>query len=116
MRLMTKPITAVEALQIYCGYAQVSKYLKLPCQAYMALSDSKFNDPQAGFESGTGAFLAVLAGIKSVSGPGVLGYVNCFNLGKLAFDDEVVADAERFGRSVGGPQDLSTEPVVVELV
>ena len=44
MKLMTNPMTAVEALQVYCGYAQIAKHLKLPCQAYMALSDSKFNE------------------------------------------------------------------------
>lgn len=116
MRLMTNPMTAVEALQVYCGYAQVAKYLKLPCQAYMALSDSKFNDPQAGFESGTGAFLAALAGFNSVSGPGMLDYVNCFSLEKLAFDDEVVAHAMRFLRPVEVRDDLPTQPLIDELV
>jgi len=116
MRLMTNPMTAVEALQMYCGYAEVSKYLKLPCQAYMALSDSKFNDPQSGFESGTGAFLAALAGINSVSGPGMLEYVNCFSLEKLAFDDEVVAHAKRFIRPVEIRDDLPTQPLIDELV
>jgi trimethylamine--corrinoid protein Co-methyltransferase len=116
MRLMTNPMTAVEALQVYCGYAQVAKHLKLPCQAYMALSDSKFNDPQAGFESGTGAFLAALAGINSVSGPGMLDYVNCFSLEKLAFDDEVVAHAKRFIRPVEVRDDLPTQPLIDELV
>ncbi len=116
MRLMTNPMTAVEALQVYCGYAEVAKYLKLPCQAYMALSDSKFNDPQAGFESGTGAFLAALAGINSVSGPGMLEYVNCFSLEKLAFDDEVVAHAKRFIRPVEIRDDLPTQPLIDELV
>src|SRR5262245_45600206 len=116
MRLMTNPMTAVEALQVYCGYAEVAKYLKLPCQAYMALSDSKFNDPQAGFESGTGAFLAALAGINSVSGPGMLDYVNCFSLEKLAFDDELVAHAKRFIRPVEVRDDLPTQPLIDELV
>jgi trimethylamine--corrinoid protein Co-methyltransferase len=116
MRLMTNPMTAVEALQIYCGYAQVAKYLKLPSQAYMALSDSKFNDPQAGFESGTGAFLACLAGVNSVSGPGMLDYVNCFSLEKLVFDDEVVAHAKRFVRPVEVREDLPTQPLIDELV
>ena len=116
MRLMTNPMTAVEALQVYCGYAEVAKFLKLPSQAYMALSDSKFNDAQAGFESGTGAFLAVLAGINSVSGPGMLDYVNCFSLEKLAFDDELVAHAKRFGRPVEVRDDLPTQPLIDELV
>jgi trimethylamine---corrinoid protein Co-methyltransferase len=116
MRLMTNPMTAVEALQVYCGYAQVAKYLNLPSQAYMALSDSKFNDPQAGFESGTGAFLAALAGINSVSGPGMLDYVNCFSLEKLAFDDELVAHAKRFIRPVEVRDDLPALPLLEELV
>jgi trimethylamine--corrinoid protein Co-methyltransferase len=116
MRLMTNPMTAVEALQVYCGYAQIAKHLKLPSQAYMALSDSKFNDPQAGFESGTGAFLAALAGINSVSGPGMLDYVNCFSLEKLAFDDELVAHAKRFIRPVEVRDDLPAQPLMEELV
>ena len=116
MRLMTNPMTAVEALQMYCGYVEVAKYLKLPTQAYMALSDSKFNDSQAGFESGTGAFLAALAGVNSVSGPGMLDYVNCFSLEKLAFDDELVAHAKRFIRPVEVRDDLPTQPLIDELV
>lgn len=116
MQLMTNPMTAVEALQMYCGYAQVAKHLKLPCQAYMALSDSKFNDPQAGMETGVGAFLAACAGFNSVSGPGMLEYVNCFSLEKLVFDDEVVAHAQRFVRPVEVREDLPTAELLEELV
>jgi trimethylamine--corrinoid protein Co-methyltransferase len=116
MQLMTNPMTAVEALQLYCGYAEVAKYLKLPCQAYMALSDSKFNDPQAGMETGVGAFLAATAGINSVSGPGMLEYVNCFSLEKLVFDDEVIAHAQRFIRPVEVRGDLPTLELIEELV
>jgi trimethylamine--corrinoid protein Co-methyltransferase len=116
MQLMTNPMTAVEALQVYCGYAQVAKHLKLPCQAYMALSDAKFNDPQAGMETGVGAFLAALAGFNSVSGPGMLDYVNCFSFEKLVFDDEVVAHAKRFVRPVEVKQDLPATELIDELV
>ncbi len=116
MQLMTNPMTAVEALQLYCAYAQVAKHLKLPCQAYMALSDAKFNDPQAGMETGVGAFLAASAGINSVSGPGMLDYVNCFSLEKLVFDDEVVAHAQRFVRPVEVKEDLPAAELLAELV
>ncbi len=116
MQLMTNPMTAVEALQLYCGYAQVAKHLNLPSQAYMALSDSKFNDPQAGMETGVGAFLAAAAGINSVSGPGMLEYVNCFSLEKLVFDDEVVAHAKRFIRPVEVREDLPAQELIAELV
>ncbi len=116
MQLMTNPMTAVEALQLYCGYAQVAKRLRLPCQAYMALSDSKFNDPQAGMETGVGAFLAASAGINSVSGPGMLDYVNCFSFEKLVFDDEIVAHAQRFVRPVEVREDLPAGELIAELV
>jgi trimethylamine--corrinoid protein Co-methyltransferase len=116
MRLMTNPMTAVEALQIYCGYAQIAKRLGLPCQAYMGLSDSKFNDPQAGAESSTGMFLAALAGFNSVSGPGMLDYVNCFSLEKLVFDDELAAHALRFVRPAEIAGDLPTASLLAELV
>ncbi|MCJ7453038.1 MAG: trimethylamine methyltransferase family protein [Steroidobacteraceae bacterium] len=116
MQLMTNPMTAVEALQLYCGYAQVAKRLGLPCQAYMALSDSKFNDPQAGMETGVGAFLAASAGFNSVSGPGMLDYVNCFSFEKLVFDDEIVAHAQRFIRPVEVREDLPAGELIAELV
>jgi trimethylamine---corrinoid protein Co-methyltransferase len=116
MRLMSNPMTAVEALQLYCGYAQVAKRLGLPCQAYMALSDSKFNDPQAGMETGVGAFLAASAGINSVSGPGMLDFVNCFSFEKLVFDDEIVAHARRFVRPIEVRGDLPAGELIAELV
>ncbi len=116
MRLMTNPMTAVEALQVYCGYARIAKHLNLPCQAYMGLSDAKFNDPQAGAESGIGMILAALAGFNSVSGPGMLDYVNCFSLEKLVFDDELAAHAHRYVRPVEVKDDLPTGPLLAELL
>ena len=82
----------------------------------MALSDSKFNDPQAGMESGVGAFLAASVGFNSISGPGMLDYVNCFSLEKLVFDDEVVAHAKRFIRPVEVREDLPASELIAELV
>jgi trimethylamine--corrinoid protein Co-methyltransferase len=82
----------------------------------MALSDAKFNDPQAGMETGAGAFLAALAGFDSVSGPGMLDYVNCFSLEKLVFDDEVAAHARRFVRPVEVRGDLPAAGLIGELV
>jgi trimethylamine--corrinoid protein Co-methyltransferase len=67
-------------------------------------------------ETGVGAFLAGLAGINSVSGPGMLDYVNCFSFEKLVFDDEVVAHAQRFLRPVEAREDLPAAPLMDELV
>jgi len=116
MRLMTNPMTAVEALRLSCACAQVAKRLRLPCQAYMALSDAKANDPQAGMETGVGAFLAASAGINSVSGPGLLDFVNCFSLEKLVFDDEIAGQALHFVRPVAVRDDLPAAGLIEELL
>lgn len=116
MRLMTNPMTAVEALQIFCGYGQIADHIGIPSQAYMALSDSKANDAQSGAETGIGAFLAAMAGINSVSGPGMLDYVNCFSLEKLVFDDEIAAHALRFVQPVEPKGDLPTRELLDELL
>ncbi len=50
---------AVETQMIDCAYAEIGKYLGLPTQAYIALSDAKQLDAQAGLETSMGATLAV---------------------------------------------------------
>jgi trimethylamine--corrinoid protein Co-methyltransferase len=116
MQLMTSPMTSVEAMQVCCGYAQIADRLGLPSQAYLGLSDSKFNDLQAGAETATGAYLAALAGFNSVSGPGMLDYVNCFSLEKLVFDDELVHQVTHFLRPVEIKKDIPTMELLNELL
>ena len=72
MRKGTTPMGAIETMMIDAAYAQIGKFLKLPTHAYMALSDAKVNDPQAGFETALGAVLGALAGVNVISGPGML--------------------------------------------
>jgi trimethylamine--corrinoid protein Co-methyltransferase len=116
MRFMTNPMTAVEAVQLCCSYSEIARRLDLPSQAYMGLSDAKRNDPQAGAESSLGLHLAALAGINSVSGPGMLDYVNCFSLEKLVFDDELAAHAHRLVRPVEIKEDLPSGALIEELL
>ncbi len=116
MQYTTSPMTAVEAMKVCCGYAQIAKRLSLPSQAYMGLSDAKFNDAQAGAETGTGAMLAALAGINSVAGLGMLDYVNCFSLEKLIHDDEIAGQMQHLVRPTSIAGDLPIEPLVDELL
>lgn len=95
MRKGTTPMGAIETMMIDVGYAQIGKFLKLPTHAYMALSDAKVNDAQAGLETGLGAALAALAGINVVSGPGMLDYESSMSLEKLVIDDGICAMAYR---------------------
>jgi trimethylamine--corrinoid protein Co-methyltransferase len=95
MRKGTTPMGAIETMMIDAAYAQIGKSLKLPTHAYMALSDSKVNDPQAGFETALGAVIGALAGVNVISGPGMLDFESCQSLEKLVIDDGICAMAYR---------------------
>jgi trimethylamine--corrinoid protein Co-methyltransferase len=95
MRKGTAPMGAVETMMIDLAYSQVGKHLRLPTHAYMALSDAKSLDAQAGLESGLGAVLAALAGVNVVSGPGMLDFESCQSLEKLVMDNEICGMAYR---------------------
>jgi trimethylamine--corrinoid protein Co-methyltransferase len=100
MRHGTTPMGAIETMMVDVGYAQVGKHLGLPTHAYMALSDAKGTDYQAGLESGLGAVLAALAGINVVSGPGMLDFESCQSLEKLVLDNEACGMALRLVRGI----------------
>jgi trimethylamine--corrinoid protein Co-methyltransferase len=112
MREATSPMVAIEALRLDMIYTAIGKALKLPTQAYMALSDSKLLDAQAGAESFGSALLAALAGVNSVSGPGMLDYVMTFSLPKLVFDNEICGQALQMIRPVTPMDDLPTLDLV----
>jgi len=88
----------------------------LPSQAYMALSDGKELDAQAGGESFSSALLAALAGVNSVAGPGMLDFVLTFSLPKLVFDNEVCGQALHFCREIKPLDDLPSQHLVDHLV
>lgn len=112
MREATSPMVAIEALRLDTIYAAIGKTLGLPTQAYMALSDSKFLDAQAGAESFGSGLLAALAGVNSVSGPGLLDYVMVFSLPKLIFDNEICGQIHHFLRPAAAVDDLPTIDLV----
>jgi trimethylamine---corrinoid protein Co-methyltransferase len=116
MRAATSPMAAIEALHLDVAYIAVAKALGLPAQAYMALSDGKFLDAQAGAETFASALLAALAGVNSVSGPGMLDYVLTFSLEKLVFDNELCGQALHFLRPVEPAGDLPVGDLVRQLL
>jgi trimethylamine--corrinoid protein Co-methyltransferase len=116
MKAASSPMAAIEALHLDVAYVQVGKALGLPTQAYMALSDSRTLDAQAGAETFGSALLAALAGVNSVSGPGMLDYVLVFSLPKLVFDDELCGQALHFVREVAPKDDLPAEGLVTHLL
>jgi len=116
MRTMAATISAVEAQMIDCAYIEVGKYLGLPTQAYIGMSDSKTLDAQAGFESGGGLYLAGLAGVNSVSGPGMHYFESCLSLEKLVFDAELCAMTRRLLAGLEPREDFPADELFDELL
>ncbi len=112
MQLTTNPMTAVEALRVFAAYVQVGKALNLPTQAYLGQSDAKELGMQAGAETYGGMVLAALMGVNSVSGPGMLDFVNLFSLQKLVFDDELAGHALFLVRDVEVVEDVPLDAFV----
>jgi trimethylamine--corrinoid protein Co-methyltransferase len=116
MRATTSPMTAIEAMRLAVLSAALGRSLGLPTQAYLAFSEGKVLDAQAGAETAMGALLAVLAGVDSVSGPGMLDFLLTFSLPKLVLDDELAGQALHFGRDIRPSGDLPTSHLVEELL
>jgi trimethylamine--corrinoid protein Co-methyltransferase len=115
MRAASSPMAAIEALKLDVAYVELAKSLGLPTQAYMALSDAKFLDAQAGGETFASALLAALAGVNSVSGPGMLDYLLVFSLPKLVFDNEICGQCLHFVRETRILDDLPAIDLVRQL-
>jgi trimethylamine--corrinoid protein Co-methyltransferase len=116
MKIASSPMAAIEALQLDVAYVAVAKALGLPTQSYMALSDAKTLDAQAGAETFGSALLAALAGVNSVSGPGMLDFLLVFSLPKLVFDDAMCGQVLHFVREVRELNDLPVHALIDQLM
>jgi trimethylamine--corrinoid protein Co-methyltransferase len=116
VRYETTPMGAVETQMIDCAYNEIGKYLGVPTQAYISLSDSKKLDAQAGLESSMGATLAALSGINNISGPGMLDFESCQSLEKLIVDNEICGMVLRMIKGVVPKDDFPSLPIFQELL
>jgi len=116
VRYETTPMGAIETAMLNCANAEIGKRLGLPTQGYIALSDAKELDAQAGLETGMGAVLAILAGINSVSGPGMLDFESCQSLEKLVVDHEICRMGFRLARGIQPREDFPALPLFEELL
>ena len=107
MKSASSPMAAIEAQHLNVAYVAVAKSLDLPTQAYMA---------QAGGETFSSALLAAIAGVNSVSGPGMLDFVLTFSLPKLVFDNEVCGQSLHFIREIEVLDDLPAADLVEDLM
>jgi len=115
VRFATTPMGAVETMMLDCANSQIGKRLGMPTQSYIAFSDAKQLDAQAGLESAMGATLAALSGINSISGPGMLDFESCQSLEKLVVDNEICGMAYRLLRGIEPREDFPSIPLFEEL-
>lgn len=116
VRYETTPMGAIGTMMIDCAYNEIGKYLGLPTQAYIGLSDAKMLDAQAGLETCMGATLAALAGINHISGPGMLDFESCFSLEKLVLDNEICGMTARMLKGIEPKEDFPAQPRMEELL
>ena len=92
MKVASSPMAAIEAQQLNVAYVEVAKSLGLPTQSYMALSDAKEVDAQAGAET-FGSALCSRARRASTPSPVPGCSTSCWSsrLPKLVLDDELCA-------------------------
>jgi trimethylamine--corrinoid protein Co-methyltransferase len=115
VRYETTPMGAVETMMLDCGNSEIGKRLGMPTQSYIAFSDAKQLDAQAGLESSMGATLAALSGINSISGPGMLDFESCLSLEKLVVDNEICGMTYRLLRGIEPREDFPSIPLFEEL-
>jgi trimethylamine---corrinoid protein Co-methyltransferase len=115
MMATTSPMAAIEAMRLAVVSAQLARAVGLPSQAYLGFSEGKVLDAQAGAETAMGAMLAALAGVDSVSGPGMLDFLLTFSLPKLVLDDELAGQVLHFVRDVRPTGDLPAGHLVDDL-
>jgi trimethylamine--corrinoid protein Co-methyltransferase len=116
VRYETTPMGAVETMMLNCANSEIGKHLGLPTQGYIAMSDAKQLDSQAGLETGMGALLAGLGGINSVSGPGMLDFESCQSLEKLVVDNEICGMTGRLLAGIEPRDDFPALPIFEELL
>jgi len=116
VRSETTPMGAVETMMLDCANSEIGRYLGMPTQGYIALSDAKQLDAQAGLESGIGAALAALSGINSISGPGMMDFESCQSLEKLVVDNEICGMIFRLIEGIEPRDDFPAIPLFEELL
>jgi len=116
IRYETTPMGAAETQMLDCAYAEIGKRLGIPTQAYMALSDAKALDAQAGLETSMSATLAALSGINSISGPGMMDFERCVSEEKLVVDNEICGLTRRLVRGIEPRDDFPSRPLFEEML
>jgi trimethylamine--corrinoid protein Co-methyltransferase len=100
MRLGTVALGGVETGLITAGSAQMARFYGIPCRSVGAVTESKVEDYQAGFERTATLLPAVLAGVDFITCAGTLDSSMLESDALLVLDDEICAALLRMARGI----------------
>jgi trimethylamine--corrinoid protein Co-methyltransferase len=87
--------SGIEACMATSGFANMARYYSIPSLCFLAQSDSKETDYQAGFETAMGAMFATLSGIDIIFGAGTLDSYLASSNEKMAIDGQMLGYMNR---------------------
>ena len=116
MRRGTTPTGAPETMLLNGASMAMARKLGVPSHGYLALSDSRLPDMQAGHETAMGALAAALSGMNLAAGAGMLRFIECLSLEKLVFDAAVCDAALRFVRGIAPHPEDDLEALFMEAI
>lgn len=90
----------VECGMLHMAFAQMARYYNVPSGGYIGLTNSKINDAQSGYETGTSAMAGLLGGADMFNMGGLLDALKAFDFPKAVIDDEIMQMLKRMKRGI----------------
>jgi trimethylamine--corrinoid protein Co-methyltransferase len=106
---------AIETGMLLMGCAQMARYYDLPSGGFVGLTNAKVNDAQSGFETGTSATAAMLAGLDLLAVGGLLDALMVFDFGKAVMDNEIALMLKHVARGMEFSEENLALDVVAEV-
>jgi trimethylamine--corrinoid protein Co-methyltransferase len=114
VRKGTTPMGAIETLMFNSGCAQIGKFLDMPTQLYMGLSDAKVIDTQVGYESAMGILLGALSG-ANLFAVGMLNFETALTLENMVIANEIAGNAYRLLEGIDASEEHFTTDIWEEV-
>lgn len=115
MRSLYCSASSVEACLSTAAYSCMAHYYGIPALAFLAQSDAKENDYQAGFETAMDLIVSTMAGIDVVFGGGTLDSYLCTSNEKLAMDGQFFQYGQRLQKGILVEEDTIAQEEIADI-
>ena len=100
MRTVAFAPGGIESGMLVMGCAQMARFYRVPCSAFVGQSNAKLNDAQSGFETGMLTVAGLLGGLDLMTMGGLLDALMTFDYAKLTIDGEIALMLKRIARGL----------------